>query len=243
MAKCNGLAIDIGNSQISLGWFDGEEIVRIEHRPSYKSSLPEIVELVDQVGDGKIFISSVVPELTDQLKKNLLKASFVLRPQDVPLIVDLPNPEKVGIDRLINAFAALKITKKDTIVVSLGTAITIDFVSGNGVFLGGMILPGVQTMLDALSMRGALLPQLQFETSALDIGKSTVEAMLLGVQVATEGGVLSGIERLKRISPHSKVILTGGWSEKIAPQLHLEAEVIPDLLLRGIVLIGSLLNA
>ncbi|MFC2075096.1 type III pantothenate kinase [Bdellovibrionota bacterium] len=238
----NCLAVDIGNSQISVGWFAEEKLTKRDNRPSHTESIGEVRGWIDEAIQSGMFVvfGSVVPTLCESLTNGLDASSFhVLEFKDLPLKYNLDKPQSVGIDRLINSAAAFKKTKGSVIVVGLGTATIIDLVDNDGVYQGGLIFPGIQTMLNSLSRDAAQLPSLTFSPQEGKIGCSTEEAMLVGVQAATEGAVRSAIADFQEITPNPEVIFTGGWSKIFADKSQIDGLVLPDLTLDGIANFGT----
>jgi type III pantothenate kinase len=157
---------------------------------------------------------------------------------DLPLVVRLPHPDMVGVDRLLDAVAAnrLRAPGRPAIVVDVGTAITVDMVSAEGEFLGGAILPGIAMSARALHEFTDLLPQIDMSELAGPppaLGVSTVEAMQSGLFWGAVGAVRELTEQLARgAEPH--IFLTGGAGVAVADLLGRSACYVPHLTLAGI---------
>ncbi|MFQ5687350.1 MAG: type III pantothenate kinase, partial [Candidatus Scalindua sp.] len=158
------LAVDIGNTNINIGSFQGKKLIShycVDNKGliNQKAAFPLGPSLLNQTKD--ILIASVNPKvetvfykyLGKKHKKKVLKIGKEIKLK-MPILVD--NPQKIGIDRVLNALAAYRRTKKATIVIDFGTAITIDVVSRKGEFLGGLILPGIGASAYALNKQTAL---------------------------------------------------------------------------------------
>jgi type III pantothenate kinase len=169
-----------------------------------------------------IIISSVVPDTTKTLKK-IFKSCFKITPLvlgenlTVPIKNLYKNPRQVGQDRLVNAYAGYKRFGGGLIIVDFGTAVTFDVVSRKGEYLGGIIVPGIETSLKTLSERAALLPQIRIKKTNVLIGKDTRTSMLSGV-LHGYGALCDGlVSRIKKETGQNyKVILTGGHAGLIS---------------------------
>jgi len=165
-------------------------------------------------------ISSVVPEAS-----RILSASLTCRPlcvdHRVPggVPVSYPNPRTIGADRLANAAAAIQLEKLPAIVVDFGTAVTFDVIDARGSYLGGIIAPGLPIAAKALHEGTALLPLTRIRKIASSVGKSTEEAIRIGLLLGAVGLVREAVARITRDTFKGKkpfVIATGGDAELVA---------------------------
>ena len=160
---------------------------------------------------------------------------------DLPLLIALDEPHKVGIDRLAAAAAAALVKPPDqgTIVVDCGTAATIDMISADGCFLGGAILPGPGLMARALAAGTSKLPEvraLQEDEPAAMPGRNTREAIAAGIGWGMRGAIANLVGEARRVlGARTPVILTGGWGRFVLPAVP-DAIEMPDLVLAGIAL-------
>jgi type III pantothenate kinase len=191
---------------------------------------------------SEILIASVNPKVEDTLCKWLEK-NYPRKPLRLPGDVKVPipilvnEPDRVGVDRLLNAVAAYKRTESTTIVVDMGTAITVDAVSERGEFLGGVIAPGLESLKKALRLRTALLPEVSPERPDYFIGKDTVEAIASGLYWGTVGMVKELIMGVKgELGGEPRIIATGGDAKLLAGDIGFFQEVIPHLTLEGMAL-------
>ncbi len=158
---------------------------------------------------------------------------------DIPLRLrhSLDDDSTVGVDRLLNAYAAFDRAKQACIVVDAGTAVTVDFVDGEGVFQGGVIAPGVRMMLDALHQHTHALPSISFETpdpGRGPFGKDTTHAMRLGVRSAVVGLVRDVTERFaEKYGAYPQIVATGGDAGLFEREDGLVEHIVPDLQLLG----------
>jgi type III pantothenate kinase len=175
----------------------------------------------------------------------------LLKHDDLPLAVELPQPDRVGIDRLLGAVAANRIraVSRSAVIVGVGTAITVDLVSPAGAFLGGAILPGIGISARAMHDFTDRLPLITMEELADPppaLGTSTVEAMRSGLYWGAIGGMKELIARLTGssgavalASEPPEIFLTGGAALVVAQFLDPSAKLIPHLVLCGIALVAK----
>jgi type III pantothenate kinase len=187
----------------------------------------------------------VASRLVDWLRDRAAGRIRMLVAGDLPLAVEVPRPDMVGIDRLLGAVAAnrLRLPGRPAVVVDLGTAITVDLVSHTGAFLGGAILPGIGTSARAMHEFTDLLPWLDMQSLAEPpraVGTSTVEAMTAGIYWGAVGGVRELIWRFTALPELAgeppEVFLTGGAAPSVARLLADDAHFEPHLVLAGIAL-------
>src|SRR5439155_27051014 len=166
-------------------------------------------------------VASVVPQVTQSVCDAVERATAT-RPHVVdarsrlPITLDVDEPLTVGADRIANTLAASQLFHRDTIVVDLGTATTFDCITGDGVFIGGVIAPGVLMMLDALSRRTAKLPATELALPKHVIGRRTEENIRSGVIYGAADAIDGLVRRIKNEWPRPAapmVIGTGGLSE------------------------------
>jgi type III pantothenate kinase len=149
--------------------------------------------------------------------------------------IRMDNPRELGADRLVNAVAAYEQLGGPCISVDFGTAVTYDVVSAKGEYLGGVITPGVEVSLDALTERGAKLPKIDLVAPRHAIGKSTVEAIRSGIVYGYAAQADGLVRRLQEeLEEECDVIATGGLARLIAPLSKTIEEVDEDLTLTGL---------
>ena len=237
------LAVDIGNTNINIGSFLGKKLIShfcIDNKNliNPKTALPIESSLLNE--SKNILVASVNPviesvfykSLREKHKKKILKLGRDIKLR-IPILVE--NPQTVGIDRLLNALAAYRRTKTSTIVIDFGTAITIDIVSKEGEFLGGLILPGIRTSAYALNKQTALLPEVDIKRPAKIIGKNSEDAIKAGIYFGTVGSVIYIIKELSRIYGDLQyTIATGGDAKTLKKDIPGIDRYIPCLTLEGI---------
>jgi type III pantothenate kinase len=145
--------------------------------------------------------------------------------------IRMDNPREVGADRLVNAIAAYARVQDTCVVVDFGTAITYDVVSSAGEYMGGIISPGAEISIDALSERAAKLPKVEMAEPRALIGKSTVEAIRSGIAFGFAGQVEGIVRRLRgELGEATKVIATGGLAQIVVPFIPETIDEVDDLL-------------
>ncbi len=247
------LAIDIGNSNVVIGCITEGGVIfsdRIETASTY--SWIEYAAYIRSVLDkGNIdineikgsIISSVVPELTNVLKKAVETVSntnaLIVGPAlKHNLNIMVHNPEQLGSDRVADAVAAIHYYSKPVIIFDMGTATTVSVVDDSCNFLGGLIMLGVKSALEALSAKASQLPEVKFEDCKNIIGKNTLECMRSGSIYGHAAMVDGIIKKLKKqVGEHATVVCTGGLAQLIIQ--HCEEVIIYDeyLLLKGLYLL------
>jgi type III pantothenate kinase len=194
--------------------------------------------------DGAI-VSTVVPQLAPEYERlcerHVGEGCLMVGPHiktGMPILVD--NPHELGADRLVNAVAAHDRVGGACVAVDFGTSTNFDVVSGAGEYLGGVIGPGVEVSLEALSARAAKLPRIDVTSPESAIGKNTQEAIRSGFAYGF-AGLVDGINgRIgEELGEPATFIATGGLAATIAPQCETIDEVDPLLTLRGLRLISE----
>ena len=195
------VAIDVGNSAVKLALVHGERVDSIQRMPTADPAARtelarDIAALILAGGDAGagegICLVSVVPEWTEAVMHAAvaLGASLLIADHaSIPLDARLPNPERVGPDRLLDAYAAERLYGAPVIVVDLGTATTVDAVDARGAFVGGAIAPGIELGLRGLASDAALLPRVAPDVPATAIGTDTPSAIQSGVVLGHVGAV------------------------------------------------------
>jgi type III pantothenate kinase len=234
------LAIDIGNTNINFGIFSGTKIIKRFSIPTKAYRLKSIKNKLAHFNIDNIIICSVVPEVTKVLEKDLKKMRTFIIGKDirVPIKNLYRKPKQVGYDRLVNAYAGVRLYGAPLIMIDFGTAITFDAVSRKKEYLGGMILPGFEISLDALFQRTALLPKIKLEKPKEFIGKDTQSSMLSGIVYGFAALTDDLAVRIKKkIGKSAKVIGTGGNIGLIGKYCKRIDKIDKDLTLKGLNLI------
>ena len=225
------LAIDAGNTNITLGLFREQELIaqwrllteRERTSDEYEADVQSVFERsgMDRKSVEGVAIASVVPQLDHALRQ--IAASFSVQPlfvdhtTDTGLKLLYHPPSALGADRIVDGVAAMNKYGTPCIVVDFGTATTFNAINQNNEFLGGAISPGLFTCAEALFQRAAKLPRVEFTRPRDAIGSSTVEAMQSGLYYGYAGLVDGVIEHmLENMGPVSRIVATGGLAPLIA---------------------------
>ncbi|NIP83534.1 MAG: type III pantothenate kinase, partial [Gemmatimonadetes bacterium] len=244
------LTLDIGNTETVLGIFDGEELAahwRLSTRPERTADeyglLLRSVLRESRLDGGRITgaaIASVVPPLTQPLaeacQRHLDRDPLVIgATSDLPIRLDVEEPLSVGADRIANTLAAARLYAADTIVVDLGTATTFDCITADGVFLGGVIAPGVRTGAETLTRRTARLPRVDIEPPAAVIGRRTDTALQSGIFFGAVEAIDGIVRRIREEWGNTPLVVgTGGLAPFLAPHTRSIDRVEPFLTLHGL---------
>ena len=244
------LAIDAGNTSIKLGLFQEQELLanwrlisdRARTPAWYGSEVQSLFSVADlDVKDvAAVIISSVVPQLNETLKimsEHYLQRTpiFVHHRMKTGLKILYKPPSELGVDRIVDAVAAVKKYGPPCIVVDFGTATTFNAINSKRQYLGGIIAPGIMTAAEALFSRAAQLPRVRIERPKSVIGRSTVEAMQSGIYHGYANLVNGLIEDMSNAMQETpKVIVTGGPARVLQDQLHHTFEFDQNLTLDGL---------
>jgi type III pantothenate kinase len=256
------LALDIGNTNITVGLVAGEAIVasrRAATRPASTADELEVLldgllrldgaSLADATG---ISMASVVPALASGVETMAEKRGLPLLSATaaiMPIPIRTERPAEVGADRLVNALAVGRLYGAPAIVVDFGTATTFDCVARDGGYVGGAITPGLEIGLEALASRTARLPRIDLVEPKKAIGTDTVSAMQSGIVFGYKALTLGLLEQIRAELAHAEkveesaiqVVLTGGLSA--APWLRSLAGVDaidPELTLKGLAILWAM---
>lgn len=223
------LILDIGNTNITIALFIEDKpshIHRFSSRIEDDVGLYEetffsfLVGIIEESGHQvkNVIVASVVPLVETLVMRVLEKVTghtpLLLRNEKIPdLSIQAENIQEIGIDRLINAYAGYKLYKKNLIIIDLGTATTFDVVTRDGIFLGGIIVPGLKLSFDALIRNTGRLPDIKIEPPKSVIGKNTKQCLQSGITFGYTVMVEGLIERIKsELGLPFSVLLTGGLS-------------------------------
>ena len=237
------LAIDVGNTNINLGLFKAGKLIKRYNVPTKGYSIAMVKRGLSGHKVDAAVICSVVPAVTralaGDLKRSLKFSAYIIgKDIKVPVKNLYRKPEQVGLDRLVNAYAGIKLYGAPLVVVDFGTAITFDVISRRKEYLGGMILPGLGISLEALNERTALLPKIKLEEPEEFIGKDTRNSMLSGLFYGFASLTTALSKSIKKkIGKGAKVIGTGGNITSIARYCKGLDRVDKDLTLKGIFLL------
>lgn len=241
------LLLDIGNTSIDIGILTSTLI--------YSKKLPRqnflsIYPLLERFKPTRAVFCSVVPQLSRKIRVLLKKKGVKIYECGKEITVPIRNryrkPHQVGQDRLLNAFSASKLFKEVRVVIDLGTALTFDFISSRGEYLGGLIFPGLRLSLNSLLKECALLP------SSLDlhwkefkkkdrslIGRDTEECIEKGIILGYVFFIREVIRQVKKRNKNARSLITGGDAQFLGEKTEGVDYIEPFLSLRGLVLLAN----
>jgi type III pantothenate kinase len=247
------LAVDIGNTNVTLGVFDKDELratwrvyTRINQMPDEYAVV--MLNLLKQQGIetsdiNEVAISCVVPPLRTTFNR-LFQRYFDVSPLMVGpgiktgIRIRMDNPKEVGSDRIANAAAAHGLYNDTVIVVAMGTATAFDTVSKEGDYLGGAVAPGIAISAEALFTRTAALPRVELIRPKHAIGTNTIAAIQSGLIFGYAGLVEGIVTRIQEeLEDRALVVATGGYAEIVAGETKIINLVNPDLTLQGLKLL------
>jgi type III pantothenate kinase len=246
------LTLDIGNTEITLGLFAGDDLEAHWRMTTNPDRTPDewgsaVGAFLVQAGHSPnevraVCLASVAPAVTQSVVEGIARSTgrtgvSIDSRSPLPVTLDVDEPLSVGADRIVNALAAVELYRADTIVVDFGTATTFDCVTAEARFLGGVIMPGLRTAADQLTRRTAKLPATELRAPARVIGRRTEECIQAGVLYGTADAVDGIVRRIRAEWPGGRrpgVVATGGLAGVVAPLTSTIERTDPDLALRGL---------
>ena len=246
------LTLDIGNTEITAGLFQGDTLEAHWRLTTNPERTPDewagaLGGFLIQAGHSPnevaaVCLASVAPTVTQSLVEGIAtitRRTAVAVDARSPLGVrlDVDEPLTVGADRIVNVLAAVALYRADTIVVDFGTATTFDCITADSRFIGGVIMPGLRTSSDQLTRRTAKLPATELRAPARVIGRRTEECIQAGVLYGTAEAVDGIVRRIRAEWPGAvspRVVATGGLAAVVAPLTTSIEETHPDLTLQGL---------
>lgn len=243
--------VDVGNTQITFGVFEGEELVstfrmttaRIRTSDEFGYEILGLLKAREIEPDmiDAVIISSVVPGIMHSFRNAILK--YIKKE---PLIVGagtktgiklgLAHPREVGADRIVDVVAAYELYGGPLLVIDFGTATTYDLVTEDGTFSAGVICPGIRICTKALQQGTAKLPEIEIRKPETVLGRDTISSMQAGIVYGYIGQTEYLIDRMKRESgiENIKVIATGGLGKIIYENTDRIDDYNPTLILQGL---------
>lgn len=255
------LVCDVGNTEATIGLCEGEAVrahwrvtTHVTRTPHEFALLLRDLLALEHHPTSVVrgcAIGSVVPAINGPLIEGVRLAFGVHSVQvdarsRLPITLDVDEPMTVGADRIINTLAASRRYGRDCIVVDLGTATTYDCITASGVFLGGVIAPGVLTSLETLTRRTSKLPATELQPPQRVIGRRTEECIRSGVLYGAVEAIDGLVRRIMAEWPTGStplVVGTGGLAAMLQPYCQTLEVVDPDLTLRGLAIAHALLTA
>ncbi len=250
------LAVDVGNTNIVVGLFRGEQLVADWRLATNSHTMPDEYAVLlsgllgyqglDMAQIDDAIIASVVPKVTANLRemaeKYMKLQALVVGPSiKTGVKISVDNPQEAGADRIVNTLAAYRLYGGPAIVIDLGTATTFDVVSAEGEYVGGAIAPGLLTSVEALARQTARLPRVDMVTPPRAIGRDTPTAMQSGIMLGHAAMVEGMVRRIMaELDGEPRVIATGGLCNVIAAEVPLIQVADKALTLKGLRLMYQL---
>lgn len=246
-------AVDIGNTNIVIGLYDGDHLASqfrlATHATTPADEYAALLESTLRLSGMRfaditgLALGSVVPDLTpvfEDIGRRFLQCPMVTITAETPTGIEVAYhpPADVGSDRILNAVAARQRHRGNLIIVDFGTATTLDVVTADDRYIGGVIVPGIAMGLDVLARRTARLPRVPPARPTQVIGQTTRDAIQSGGfwgHIATIEGIVARI-RAELAGP-VRVLATGGLAPVLAPDCRVIDDVCPDLTLEGLKLV------
>jgi type III pantothenate kinase len=245
------LALDVGNTNITVGCFRGNEIQRTWRISTTQGVTPDEIGLkvlsllsASDIGPEEIedaVISSVVPYLNRSLIRGLERylevSPTLLRPMDNGIVeLDVDEPEKVGPDRVATIIASCELYGGPGLIIDFGTATSFELYSEEGHFLGGAIAPEMETALEALVERAALLPEIELELPDGPVGKTSVGNINSGFVLGFISMIEGMIDRFRKAydGEELEIIATGGKGRLFSREIDAIQHYEKDLVLEGL---------
>ncbi len=250
----NLIAVDIGNTNITIGLFlNGREVFvksipgksEAELTECLKSTweqIPVAKSSKEKKRDGVIVVSSVKAAWTKLIEKIVrqgLGEKMLRIPKDIPYPIDLSvaKSSTLGADRVLSAAAAYGVVEDAVVVADFGTAVTIDLVDARGVFCGGVICPGFEISAAALKQNTAQLPKVTVTRPKLPFGRDTTEAIIAGLYYSAIATLQEVVRRYaEKIGTWPQTVITGADAELIKDDCDFIDSYVPNLVVKGIAL-------
>jgi len=244
------LALDVGNTETVIGLFERSELLEHWRLSTHPARTTDELGLLlraliresgfDPDSVDAAAVASVVPPLTRIFAAATAqhlgaRVHTIEATSQLPVRLDVDEPLSVGPDRIVNTLAAFQLFHTDTIVVDFGTATTFDCITAAGVFVGGVITPGLTTSAESLVRRTAVLPSVDLVPPLTVIGRRTDTAIRSGVLYGAIDAVDGIVRRIRaEWQPRALVVATGGLAEAISPHCATIERVEPHITLYGL---------
>jgi len=246
------LALDIGNTEITVGLFQGDMLEASWRLTTSPDRTPHewgsaLAAFLIQAGRSPnevraACLASVAPAVTASVTEGVrMSTGCLVTAADasaaLPVRLDVEEPLSVGADRIVNVLAAVEFFRTDVVVVDFGTATTFDCITADARFIGGVIMPGIRTAAEQLTRRAAKLPATELLPPARAIGRRTEDCIRAGVLFGAAEAVDGLVRRIRAEWPGGavpRVVATGGLAPLVAPLTAAVEEVRADLTLQGL---------
>lgn len=230
------IGVEAGNTRIKFGLFKNnklKEVFTVEHKGGSHLYIPTAL---GKIKPQYIALASVVPHLNEKIKQKFLdmygKRTFIIKPPDCGIPLKIRNSGIVGVDRVLNCKAAIKLFGSPVIVVDAGTAVTVDIASEKDGFLGGVILPGADLWINSLK-KTAMIKNIRHAGIRFP-GRDTGEAVYGGLKYGMEGAMNNILDISFRKYPAATLVLTGGGRGTFESCLRHKKKVHRHLTIEGL---------
>ena len=244
------LALDVGNTNIVLGCFDGEEILFRERVSTnqqatdleYATRIRMALDMygIERKSITEAIISSVVPSVTNTLKQAVVKylgcTPLIVGPGiKTGLSIVIDNPAQLGSDLVVDAVAGISEYPVPLIIIDMGTATTFSLIDAKKRYMGGVIMTGMAVSTEALVSRTSQLPRIAFEAPKSVVGTNTIDCMKSGIMYSTACALDGMIDRIEEEAGEKcTVVATGGLAGTVVPLCRKDIILDDDLLLKGL---------
>ncbi|MDX1671847.1 MAG: type III pantothenate kinase [Balneolaceae bacterium] len=232
----NILFIDVGNSSIKAAFHDG-----LNWQVPERFGLDRAADLLDWINRHSrnfeyIIVSSVVEKATEAIKMELQTDRIrVLRIEDIPRdLLDYQTPDTLGIDRFFSCYGAVAQTRKAAVVIDAGTACTVDFMEADGVFRGGVIMPGLSMLEQGMAQYASALPQVIRKVPDRWPGRSTETSLQWGISGMLRDAFSGALERNLNKFGKFDLFYTGGNAETVRDICGVDGKIRPMLVFEGL---------
>lgn len=236
------IAVDAGNTSLHFAWKRNNKIIRTVQLSTSKVTLKAVRKIIRRYPRENIFVCSVVPWVTGIFKKLNGKVYVIGRDIKVPISC-FYDKKKVGMDRLVGAFAARKLYSRVRVIIDFGTGITFDILSKNGDYQGGLILPGIGSTLKVLSSCALLPDNIKIKKVKQLIPRYTAASISKGVEEGFSAMLNALVKKYKknlRLSVNDVIVVTGGDARYILPKLDFPYTYDPNLVIKGTFILGKI---
>ena len=239
------LVVDIGNTQIKLGVFENQKLIKEVSFLTFEA-FKQNIDLLNSYSIDATAISSVVPKLTsitiNEIKNYCNDNVLIVTDENCQVKLNIEQPNTVGADRLCNMAAGIYYYNYPLIIIDFGTANTYDVIDSNCAFIGGVISPGVETSARYLIEKAALLDETKFKFPNQVIGKTTKTNIQSGIMFGAIDQITGMINRIKdeTVTDNYTIVLTGGFGKLLSPKLNVEHVLDENLTLKGLLHIYNL---
>jgi len=238
------IVVDVGNTSLSWGIEERGELIKVIRISTQEITFKRLNSLLQKLPSHKtVIVCSVVPHITLLFKK-IKKRKIIIVGEDIKVPIRcFYNKKQIGQDRLLSAFSARKKSPLARLVIDFGTAITFDFLSEKGEYLGGIIFPGIGLCFKTLSLNCALLPEnIRKEKKLSFIPKNTSQSINKGIIEGISILINSWVEKYKKrfsLDKKEKIIITGGEATFVLKKLNFPFLYFPHLILEGLIILGK----